>query len=116
VRHAQKLVDRNGSHFIRGVGHYRDRAGIKMCLPKRRKACAEPAPYCRHAISRQKCLKCFPTWQSPWRYEYLLGGKIANSFRLVAGNRDGKTKRISRLPAFLAVLDQYERLPSGNLG
>ena len=40
-------------------------------------------------------------------------GKIANSLRLVAGNRDGKTKRISRLPAFLAILNQYERLPCG---
>ena len=30
VRNAQKLVDRNGSHFIRGFHHSRDRAGIKM--------------------------------------------------------------------------------------
>ena len=41
---------------------------------------------------------------------------MANSLGLVAGNRDGKTKRISRLPALLAILDRYERLPSENFG
>jgi hypothetical protein len=54
--------------------------------------------------------------RSPLPYEYSLRGKMANSLGLVAGNRDGKTKRISRLPALLAILDRYERLPSENFG
>ena len=28
-----------------------------------------------NAISRQRCLKCFPAWRSPWLYEYSLRKK-----------------------------------------
>jgi hypothetical protein len=39
-------------------------------------------------------------------------GKLTNRIRLLTGNRNGEAKGLSRLPVFLAILDQHVPLIS----
>ena len=39
-------------------------------------------------------------------------GKLTNRIRLLTGNRNGEAKWLSRLPVFLAILDQHVPLIS----
>jgi hypothetical protein len=74
VRSGASIATLVASFSTRADPMRRDLPGIKMCIPKRRKACAENSAYCR-AISRQKCLECFLAWRSPLPYEYSLRRK-----------------------------------------
>ena len=57
VRSGASIATLVASFSTRADPMRRDLPGIKMCLPKRRKACAENSVYCR-AISRQNVCGC----------------------------------------------------------